>query len=713
MPQSRVSVTHSTRPPSDLPDCFSETVIGWRQLESLGIPRETADRLVLDRTDGCCGAELFGMLYTMWTSGAVGQRPLQRAVRGHTRELAGLLGQREWVSQSSMSRALRSVDLDCGRAFCDWLLSEALPVAAVEQSEAAFHCDTRGERWRVVDIDGRVRAFRRRKLPAADVALSPKRRTDGLATPGYVGRKRGETQYHQMVVQDAGAGRTLSLMLAPGNGDHRGEMTHAFAAAARWADLLGLPRQRMVTRFDGKAPSIELLAQATGAGIQFVTRWADYKLLEDSAFRAGLQRPWARVSSSGSGPERSAVEFASRLLVPPGDDSSSDDAPTAEPVTARLIATRYTASALKGCGRRQGDQVYELFITSLPADNWPPEEVVALYYGRSVVENRFWQHDRDTGAQQVVSFSPAGQLLSSAVAHFVETQRLHLGAVLAPQVVESVSPPLRTQTTVAPPELPEVAPVGPGEPVVDLLDDGTKNAAELRTARRTLRQMILPALFYLDWDTHLKRLKKPGITWNADKEALLCPAGHTFLLRRTYKRGPGVALDFRLRDKTACATCPIRTGCTRNPAPGYVRDVSFAVPPDQLQDAVDIARKDRRPPPRCTVSTQFTPVSSREIRPGPHQPLAPYVVPSAHRTKARETVRDCRIRIHLPSGAAEPPSTPSPKSKRQHARRSRHQRLRHRLLPARPPLRVHVEFQGHLEDTARAHLIRVLATDSG
>ncbi len=76
----------------------------------------------------------------------------------------------------------------------------------------------------------------------------PVRRAGEIAKPGYSGRKRGEVQFHQMIVQDAGTGRYLGLRAAPGNGEHRAEMTWAAERCALWSDRLEVARDRAVLR---------------------------------------------------------------------------------------------------------------------------------------------------------------------------------------------------------------------------------------------------------------------------------------------------------------------------------------------------------------------------------------------------------------------------------------------------------------------------------
>lgn len=705
MPTPALSVTHSTRNSADLPDCFSELVIHWPHLMSLGLVDAVSERLVLDRTDGCCGVELFGHLMAMFTSGHVGQRPIQEAARGHGQELASLLGLRHWTTQSSISRALKCVDRESCQTFGDWLLTDALAPASVERTAGAFHHDTLGSPWRVIDIDGRVRAFRQRKLPTSDKLLPPKRHSDQLAQPGYSGRKRGEVQYHQMVVQDAGAGRTLSLSMAPGNGEHRVEMAHAFQMVGRWADRLGIDRSRAIARFDGKSAGVPSLVACVDAGAQFVTRWTDYNLLEMDDFQEAMRTAeWVRVADSGSGPGRVAAEFGKRRLIASGQGRRADAIPTSV-VDARLIVTRFPGTEKRGCGRVIGDEQYEMFVTSLPADAWPAADVVALYYGRSAVENRFWQHDRETGSQHGVSYAPGGQLLASVVACFVDALRLHLGTRLAPSPEGPPHQEPRTVEIAAPPEL----------PVRELEVASTTTVAEGETksppstpvkSERQRRLEVLALLPQAPWPRILR--DRPGWSWFAPTGEIRCPAGEPLVIRRAQQRHARVSLEFRVRSHTACGQCPLRKQCSPSHNPRFRKELSLSIEDSELHKVRRTAPTAAPSAPDTLPETVFSPAPPTQAEPGPYRPTAPSVVPTVGRATARRIANDCRFRIRAVPHTAPPTQRPSPDAVRQHRRRERAQRLAQRLVPGGGPLSIHVQFQDHVPEDHRALLIEQL-----
>ena len=262
MAPRKVEVTAQVQGKGEISEVFTSGVLAWSKLAVGGLGDIVKDRLRLVRKAGCTGFQLFGMLFLMWMAQLRGQRRLHEAAKNCSKALAVVLGVRKWCSQSAMSRTLASVGHEQSRDFSDWLLTEALPVVPLECDESAFHHDTFGHAWRFFDTDGRVQTQRQRGLPEDEDSPEPVRRAANIAKPGYPGRKRGEVQFHKMIVQDAGTARYLGVRLAPGNGEHHDEMLWAAEQCAVESDRLGVLREHAVLRFDGKSsgqPNLHVL----------------------------------------------------------------------------------------------------------------------------------------------------------------------------------------------------------------------------------------------------------------------------------------------------------------------------------------------------------------------------------------------------------------------------------------------------------------------
>lgn len=716
MTARRVSVTTSKRAAGEVAEVFTTAVVGWLHLDSLGIVEQVRKRFYLQRKDGCCGQELFGLLFFATMSGLGGQRSLQRAAAHCKAALADVMGSRSFRSQSSMSRALKSVTSEQSREFCDWLLGESLAVDEFERDRSTFHLDTFGEPWRMVDFDGRVHAIRNRALPQDEDSPEPVRRSSDLARPGYPGRKRGEVQYHRMVVQDAGSSRYLGVRLGPGNGDHRDDVSWAVDRIAAWADRLGVPRKSVCARFDGKAAGVPALVECERVGISYLTRWIEYRLLEQPEVRSLLERGnWQPVADSGSGPRREALELGNRMLG--WDSPSEDDEGESQVLQARLVVSRYRLEKKRkrGCGKQIGDYVYELYISTLPSSSWPAAELVEAYYGRVVEENRFGQTDSEQGCQKIVSWHLPGQELANAVSLFVWNLRLVWGANLAGWKPMQEPEPRPRQPRVTTAERCVRDEVGPAEPKpsspsnavspeeqspvsmtpTDLSEQDPGSGEDVvRATKRTRRYIdhgLIAAEFVagLRWSTLLARL--PGWLWNSEEQELRCPAGEPMRWRGARQQGlNSLALEFRVARGRACRLCVLRSGCTKSNNPRFVKDLCLTV---TVPDLPSLLQKSHVVESSTEASCLLLYDEPPENQ-GPWATSAPSLIPSVLRRQLGIMVDGCRLRVDSPRPSilsTPPPWFSTDANERQHRRKSYGAREASCLLPRAHPLTVHVD----------------------
>lgn len=389
MAHGKIKVTLHQRQSGELPEVFTVGAAAIARLEGIDFVDEVARRLALPRKDGMTGDILVNLLLLMMFGQVRGQRALQSKAKGATNALANVVRSRHWFGQAAMSRALRSVGEPASRTFCDWLLGEALPISAVERSPSAFHRDALGNSWRVYDVDGRVRAIRQRGLPTGPDSPEPRRLAEHVAKPSYSGRKRGETQFHQMIVQDAGAGAFIGVHIGRGGGAHLPDMRWAAQTAMRYHRRLDSNDVKAILRFDGKSAGVPAILAAVDAGLAVITRWTDYDAFGHDEVEQLLRAPgWQAVADSGSGPRRQARE----LFIKPVSRHENDEQQEAlSDLEVRVVATRYPSdkSVKRGCGRERDGYVYEMFATTLEQAAWPAADLVTLYYGRSAQENHF------------------------------------------------------------------------------------------------------------------------------------------------------------------------------------------------------------------------------------------------------------------------------------------------------------------------------------
>jgi hypothetical protein len=707
MAEHRVSVTVARPGAGELPEGFSEFVILWQMLDQPGVIDQVAERLELKRKDGCCGLEVFAQLLAMWTSGAVGQRALERASEGHGAALAAAAGLRRWVSQASLSRGLASVEEDQGLRFSQWLLSEAMGVSESERDSSTFYYDAFGQPWRLVDVDGRVKAFRQRGLPQGPDLPEAQRRAEGLARPGYPGRKRGEVQLHEMIVQDAGTGRFPDVRLAPGNGQRRVEMDRAAQVAAHYGRALGPDPSRVVLRYDGESAGEANVVGSLRAGVAMLSRWCDYGLLSEPRVAQWLaEAAWQEVEDSGSGPRRWAAELGQRLLAGQGVGGES--------LPVRLVVSRFASpdGQRHGAGVVIGQWQYEQYITVLPAPGWPAGQLVKAYYHRTGQENRFCQKDRELGRSRLISAHLAGQQVATAVGLLTWNRRLLAGAQvmgMKPRVAdlsgveaaewaslagaarpepegapsESVQPspavssraeqpgqgtepgqrPAGVPGTACPQTAPRepghstkapAAQAGPPPPVRPAIAADRGGGADGRqdqpaaSSRVKLWLALLALLGSLAWPELLSRLA--GWRWGGSPGALHCPADQPMRLHRVRTMGQHTyALHFRLRHRSACHACPNRAQCTSSTQPNFSKELALTIDQADLGEpgllaALATARRRRGSGARRPPSAGPATGAESDCPNRPARPSPPAVSP----------------RWQLPPPDAAPPGTATP-----------------------------------------------------
>lgn len=769
MAQREVKVTIDKKALGRIPEIFTMPLVAWVWLLHFGIIDEVKRRLRLRRKSGCNGWELFGMLVLLWLAKVGGQRGLEKNAKGCSEALATVIGMRRWYGQSSMSRTLESVTQQQSREMGDYLLRTAFPVSALERDRSTFHRDTFGEYWRVVDVDGRAHPLRQRGLPEGDDLPEAIRQAEELAKPGYRGRKRGEVQFHEMSLQDAGTGRALGVRVEPGNGDHPTEMNWAAETTALWADQLGIPRDHMVLRFDGKSSGTPSLMACVTAGIRFLTRWTEYPRLESpEAIERMRKEPWRDVPDSGSGPKRGAMELGYLVLYGSEPNKSRE---------GRIVATRYRLGTGEkhGVGKLIDGYVYELFITSLPMDAWPAAEIVELYFGRAAEENRFGRQDAELGNTHPLSYCLAGQELARVVGLFTWNVRLFWGAELAqweskelpPQLprepdastapestilqatnqesdLSSTSPEASLQQPSCPEELhparaaagteesaatkastdistaesaaaagtaSEIAHAVEADPAGPSEDESIAAGLRNRAVDRLVQVALLTTLV---WSSHLQTM--PGWTWDEQQRTLFCPAKEPMIFHafRSQTATTQRAI-FRIRREKTCRLCEHRAACTRSTSSKFRKEVSFTLPGQ-------VAAKPRKRVHQQTTTTPKTPVPatlptrracpSEPSRPaGPYAPIAPALIPSVLRHKPAEILGSCAVAVEVPKWQKRKPDVAwlsGSKAERQHQRKTWTKRDERNLLPNSQALKVHLEVPSCMTRAERHVLVKTM-----
>ncbi len=689
MPVRCLARTPSDLPDSRVPDALRGGTLVLGGFRRAGLLDAVEDRLPLARRAGHGTRSIFSSLVAFLLAGrAWGIRPFLQKHAGLLRSVvAPVAGLRALASSSAISRALSDLRHDDVRAFGDWLLRVDARVGKLLTEATVLHRDAFGEGWHVVDVDPTIEAFRQRPLEEDDTLPDGVRLAPG--EPGYTGHKRGELRIRHVPLLHAGAGLWLAYRLV----EEEGSVVPVLAELLK-VGLASLPGGRTIVRGDGEFGSVGAMRTVADAGAHHLTRLSRYTLLDrEDVVAAFPGLSWHAVPSAGAGPVREAAELGEFEFHP-----SEGAAGTGESVVTRVVVTRFRRSSPPDHGVLRGGHQIELFATSLSADAWPAGDVVALYFGRGAIENRFAQEDREFGIDRTFSMHPAGQEWVVFIAYFLWNLMVCEGTAAAaalpnpprqePRPPDAATtpglPPRVVDSAEIPPRRADAAPLSPPPPrqEVDLpaSEDAEEAASEVW---RLVRDAIV--------------LRKE---WRHDDDAgvLRCPTGKRHYVFAAYPSKPPHTTGNRILlrgEAGACDGCPLRDRCSSH-KPGTYKQLAVVVSEtDALRARALLARgreeRPRRPAPRRPERVERAPhkssptatrlVGAREgqrPQPGPLTPASPLFLPAAARALARDLLHRATLDVYVGRVAPLPRAghrlVASDAADRRHRRRSWNQR---------------------------------------
>lgn len=397
-----------------------------------GVVDQVAERLRVRRRAGSyIGLDavlllLLAFTRTVWLGGV---RGFCDAYKPLFVPLGALAGRSSIMSSTALSSLLAAVDVTNVVAFAPWFLVDASGIKDLLRDEKLLPIDASGRPWQVFWYDPTREAYRQRRLSEGADAPHARRRAARIARPGHRGRKRGEVVATYGLVQHV-TGAWVGATLVEGNGAPREQFESALSAVIDTRERVEAHRERIVMVCDGEFGDVPYLDAAQHAGVALVTRCSRYNLLESAIVRRFLaSADWRPVPSGGTGTHRLACDLGV-VALPAGESTRRSDGSRYDPVQVRIVVTRRADSGSK-VGSLLGGERLELFVASdVPADAWPAEDVVALYFARSAQENSFSHVDQELHVDATVSYELGGQLLAAVCALFVWNRRLGQGAGL-------------------------------------------------------------------------------------------------------------------------------------------------------------------------------------------------------------------------------------------------------------------------------------------
>lgn len=597
--------------------------------------------------------------------------------------LARFAGLIKFPTQSSLSRALRGVQLEKLEQIVDWLLVRSHSHAAAFLRHRLCAClDSYGGRWQLFDLDPTVTGLRQRYVHDDDDECPPAvRDCEGFAAPGYAGRKRADVIIKRTALQHVSSSLWIGSWLREGGGGARDTFPRAIDALARTCEFAEIPLDRAILRVDGEGSGVPFLAAYQQVGLHYLTRCTHDGLFEELDLPALEATPaWFEVEAGG--PTRVAVDLGEHELRP-GANTRQADGTAYEPVTTRIVMSRIPASSSTGAGRICGQHRYELFATSLPAEEWPADEVVKAYLHRATIENRFALEDRDLGLDKIFSYDLAGQALVTVLGLLIWNLRLLHGFVLCrdeldnePVVRQAVRhrQPMALTTTAQAPPPPPPSPV----PTED--------------TEHLIRELLAPAL---------ASARLPS-TIVATPTGLVCANHHDLQLYGLRRQD---AKDYAIFTTAphVCDECPFRADCSRSTKPTFRKEVSV---PLTESDALRRLLKSRRTERIEERRANLPPSGSLTVLPpsqaGPKRAMLASLKPRALVHRFTAALVDSSIEVHtrLHSRRA-PPHQLSYASDRDRGRRRRTwtQRLSWNRLDAEITVRVFSNYSPTTSDT--------------
>lgn len=636
----------------ELPSELSTGAVQLARYVDNGVVQEVKADFRLARRGGYGGLELFAFAVLYLSAGP--QSSIRAFATQHARHLptiAAIVDCGGMPSAASVSRALSGLDAQKVDRFSDGLL-EAVPGRRNLLSQpAVMHRDSLGRHWHVFDFDPSTRPFRQRDLPEHSDLPQPERRAKGV--PGYMGRKRGEIRQQDHLLQHAGSGLWAFYRLNAEGGSSAPYLAGAAAAARRWMDQISHPADRTLIRADGEFGHAAAVRACTAQGLHHLVRLSRYHLFDQPEVREVLVRAaWEPVAGNRIG--REAADLGTVMLYE--SDGHGEGVPT------RVVVTRFrTDSREAGRGVVQDGFQFEMFGTSLPAEAWPADDVVALYAGRSTIENSFAQEDRELNLGRTFSYSATGQawfvgvglfLWNDAICRAVASLPLPATLPDQPRRPERVPPVLDEAPTEAEGLLPSPEPDLPPPPIAA---HGTP----------PLEPDLVADLRHLMGEAAAGRILNSDWTFDPERGVLRCPTGkalhpyHAEVARQSDNDGVRGRNRIGLRSAVgACDGCPLRSSCFAG-KPNTYKKATWHVSADLASRMKSVLAEPRllapaRARPRPRPPTPKPPAVGEPLfRPlpwttgGPLTPMAPPFSPGAARRKIAQALRGLRVEIQL------------------------------------------------------------------
>ena len=436
LPSQELHMTTVTAPLVDIQTCpqdvpsvppwFAELILLSHHLTQRGVLDAIAQQVRLGR--GRAGIYDVIDFVAILLGYALSSEPTLDAFFERLRPFAGpfmaLFGRDQVPHRSTLSRFLADVDGACLDALRQQFDHDLCAHGLAGELLGGL-VDHQGHRLLVFDVDATRQAARQRALVTAPEFPQPRRRLAKVCAPGYLGRKRSEVVRTRTTVLQAHTQQWLGTFSGAGNGDYGAELDAACRVIVTYLQAKGLSPAQALLRLDGLYGNASPLARVQNAGLGFVTRGRDYHLLDHPKVRARLEQP---CDVSVQHPETQVrrdlfdVGYITDWLEPVPDLA----------LTCRVIVARQAAPDRADkvtTGKLIGPFVYELFLTTAPAQCLRVDEIVEVYYQRGGFEQVLSDEDAEQDPDRWCSCTPHGQEFWQILSQWIWNTRVELGRV--------------------------------------------------------------------------------------------------------------------------------------------------------------------------------------------------------------------------------------------------------------------------------------------
>jgi len=278
---------------------------------------------------------------------------------------------------STLSRFLQDIDLGALEQLRTLFEADLLEHGFAPVDSGGLR-DRAGNHFWVFDVDGTHQAARQRSLVSAPCYPKARRRTQNATTKGYLGRDRGEVTRARSTIAQAHTSEWLGTFGAPGNGTPGPDLQRACSIVGHYLQHHKLAGSAAIVRLDGYYGTPQFVNQIQQYQLGYLLRCRDYQLLKHQAVQTRLQETSAQVWSH---PECHQVREVFDLGFV--DDSWAG---YSQPVRLIVVRTPHEPKRKHRVGKRIGDFIYELFITSHAQTGLTGCDILSLYYGRGGFE---------------------------------------------------------------------------------------------------------------------------------------------------------------------------------------------------------------------------------------------------------------------------------------------------------------------------------------